>query len=84
MTKRNTISLKLLYRILRVRLTFGYDLDDLVSTDGLERKESPEPLVQRGVALDVEQAVGELLQLVGRYLDRHDGWSLYGQSRSIA
>jgi hypothetical protein len=62
------------------RLTFGYDLDDLVSTDGLERKESPEPLVQRGVTLDVEQAVGELLQLVGRYLNRHDRWCLYDKS----
>jgi hypothetical protein len=76
--------MKLLYRILRVRLTFGYDLDDLVSTNGLERKESPESLVQRDVAFDVEQTVGELLQLVGRYLDRHDRWRLYDQSRSVA
>jgi hypothetical protein len=75
--------LKLLCCIPRVGLTFGYDLDDLVSTDRLERKESPESLVQRGVALDVEQAVGELLQLIGGYLDGHDSWCLYDQSSPI-
>ena len=53
------------------RLTSGHDLYDLISTDGLERKERPESFVQRGVALDVEETVGELLKLFGRYLNGH-------------
>ena len=54
-----------------MRLTSGHDLYDLISTDGLERKECPESFVQRGVALDVEETVGELLKLFGRYLNGH-------------
>jgi hypothetical protein len=48
--------------------TLCNDLHDLVSTNGLERKQRPESLMQRGVSGGVEQAFGELLQLFRRDL----------------
>jgi len=48
--------------------TLCNDLHDLVSTNGLEGKQRPESLMQRGVSGGVEQAFGELLQLFRRDL----------------